>query len=758
MHPRVPLARKTASALVASPRSRDSFVCPSCSLWRLAHPTVALPKGKSKTGSAYPRLTRALHTTTVTTTRSKATCGAASSSRTTLPVSVGSAAAGTRHATTLASRTAINSPSNVPDANRGLYASIERLKDIASDYVNQSRLQLALRGLEADCPTIRIGLLGLGSGGLDAARKLASVLLTDALADEAQWERILRSDKTNNGKPVLLRYGAEDDIPPLNPLVDTICIPSAFLHQHNLEFLITSYNTSSVPLGVDPAGLADAMLVPPLQTPVASTGRTGFVRYPVHKAILVGEGIEGCMDFGRLATVVESTILGQTGAKEKLIQVVLSVPRQGPTRAESQLHSDVIFPLDIPQAADAIDLFRQDVANGPVFTAKWQASNIESIKKALSSDTADRVDEAAIPVLRPVLEHHVRSTLDSTSAAIVTAEVMARSAQLNKTIPDQTRTSIQNAISTWSQHAHTDLQVSLATALASRSWRRTSWSRLLWRVDDVGVAAEGVLRNHWLLDAEAGLAFLAGRVEQAGFFRTSNAQANFNPSYTLHSDDSVIDAAKGEAMATERAYLSTEAAAAPTLAAPTKSTLSSRLRNLFSKQVREPTPADLLQTEKVVARVTEHGGIDIFHSRPWPLAIHFTRQKLLHTLVPALQSRAQTLLLSTLSTMGGTSALGAWVFFATGGTGLFEGGAVAALGLVWSLRRLQKKWEEARRVWEGEVREGGRVVLAEVEETMRKVVRENERAELRVEDVQHWSVAREAVKDVREALEQRVSH
>ena len=102
------------------------------------------------------------------------------------------------------SRTAINSPSNVPDVNRDLYASLERLKDIASDYVNQSRLQLALRGLEAETPTIRIGLLGLGRDGNSAARKLARVLLADALSDEAAWEKTLVGME-ESGKALLIR-------------------------------------------------------------------------------------------------------------------------------------------------------------------------------------------------------------------------------------------------------------------------------------------------------------------------------------------------------------------------------------------------------------------------------------------------------------------------------------------------------------------------------------------------------------------------
>jgi hypothetical protein len=48
-------------------------------------------------------------------------------------------------------------------------------------------------------------------------------------------------------------------------------------------------------------------------------------------------------------------------------------------------------------------------------------------------------------------------------------------------------------------------------------------------------------------------------------------------------------------------------------------------------------------------------------------------------------------------------------------TGLYECGAVAALGIVWSLRRMQGKWETARRFWEGEVREEGRRAVRGVE-------------------------------------------
>lgn len=83
-----------------------------------------------------------------------------------------------------------------------------------------------------------------------------------------------------------------------------------------------------------------------------------------------------------------------------------------------------------------------------------------------------------------------------------------------------------------------------------------------------------------------------------------------------------------------------------------------------------------------------------------------------------------------------------------------EAGAIAALGLVWTLRRLQKKWEGERGSWEAEVREHGRVVLSEVEEVLRSVVRTNERGTLRNADMEDWQRARGALERVEEALQE----
>lgn len=56
----------------------------------------------------------------------------------------------------LATSSAINAGKNVPPRFRELYAALNRVGDVATDRVNLSRLQLALRGLESEEPLVRV--------------------------------------------------------------------------------------------------------------------------------------------------------------------------------------------------------------------------------------------------------------------------------------------------------------------------------------------------------------------------------------------------------------------------------------------------------------------------------------------------------------------------------------------------------------------------------------------------------------------------
>ena len=716
MPPRIPSAAKATGDFFTRRPSLSLFSCPACS-------SRALSATTPRTAEEHRLLNRRNVTTA---NASNARNHVTLRKRTSRWIQQKS------HATTLASNTAINAPKNVPAAYRELYRSLHVLNDHASDAVDQSRLQLALRGLESAHPTIRIGILGLGREGEKAAKKLARVLLADPLGDRQLWEDKLVEAVARKGA-LLLRYGSEDDILPQNPLLETMTIPSRVLEKNNLEILITSLNLDAT----QDTEMVEAILVPPLQTPIAASGRAGYVRYPVHKALLVGEGIDGCMAVGKLSPLFDRE--EAIADLKDLIYTTVNLPQK------QQEHNNTHF-VDIDDAGRALNLFRENISNGPVFSEKWQSSGMPHLSQWLTSQRESEAPDSDATVVQAgrAINSHIRSVLHSTSTSIATSEQTARAIVASQSISDSTRTNMQRGITEWAQLAHTDLQHSLDRALASRSWRRTSWYKLIWRVDDVGVAAEDVLRSHWLLNAESYLAFLAGRVTEAGFFRnTAETKYKFNPPSTppttLLADD--LDAQYAASSPSQTNFSSNIATDA--------FVVSPRIDALTL-----PSAPSLLRTNTFTAATSSLSDLDPtpIPTGPWPQSITTARLSLLNTLVPSLQARAQTLLFQSFSTLAGTSALGAWFYAATYGAGLYEAGAISALGAVIALRRLQSHWEKAREVFVGEVRESGRVVLGEVEGVLRAVIRENERKEVSIEDVEGWRKAREGVKACEEEL------
>lgn len=135
---------------------------------------------------------------------------------------------------------------------------------------------------------------------------------------------------------------------------------------------------------------------------------------------------------------------------------------------------------------------------------------------------------------------------------------------------------------------------------------------------------------------------------------------------------------------------------------------------------------------------------------PWPLKIATSRLEMLGTTIPSLQSLSQGLVLFSASTVGLTSTLSA-LLYTSASTGLYEACTIAAVGLIYCMRRQQIKWEKARSSWEAEVRERGRIALVETEELLRTLIRDG--PVLRSEDSAE-TPARRAVTRARRALEE----
>lgn len=609
----------------------------------------------------------------------------------------------------------MNAPSTVPPELRDLHQRLQLLQDKASIYVDLSRLQLALRSLESHDPVIRIAFLGLGTKGVQSARRLARLLLGDELGEEADWERDLLDER--DGRSVLLRYGAASEEsgvqPASSPLVKEMGIPSARLRSWNVEILITGLNASGYSI-FDSVGsvkeLEESILVPPVTMPNSTGGRVGFVRYPVHKALIVSDGVSGAVEFGRLPAML---------ADGKLINAALNLPLQGNAVEDEPALNAVSIDL----ADRALEALRRDYrANGAIYSSQWQESHLPRISAWLSAASKPSDDGHG---LKPTVGTLLASVLARSASLISTAEAMADTA--SDKVPESKRASLQTAISSWSEEAHRDLQLNLNAALLSPAWRRTAWWRLFWRIDEVTMSASDVLRRGWLVDAEQSLAFVSGRVHEAGLASEEELKQDSN---------SAVDEAKLLPGVSKEEFDEYKAANAPS-APPEK------IESL----------ANLMDFPLKVARMKERNGLDVFFDPPWPQTIHLAREQMLHELVPSMHAKAQALLLTSLSTIGGSGALGGWLWVASGGVAFYEAGAIAALGLVWALRRLQTKWSKGRAQFSETAREDARRVLADVEGKLRRLVAEGGKVPIREEDRRELAEAQATVEACQESLE-----
>jgi len=514
------------------------------------------------------------------------------------------------------------------------------------------------------------------------------------LSEEQDWEKDIET--AGDGRSLLLRFGDPEDAVQASPLVKTLNVPSRFLQRYRLEILLGPLDAEGSPT----SGLVDlqeAVLVPPLTIPTSGSGRVGFVRFPVHKTVLVANGVRGAIEYGRLAEP-----LAGTGLINAAINVSL--------RSIEQIALE--HSVDIDLASHALKLFRKSTANGAQFNEEWQLSQLPRLVDWI----VESKDQQSLPILKPTVYDFISSILNRTSNSISSTEAAQTAIAATVTIPDPKRATLQSAIAAWSASAHRDLQQNLDTAFeGSRAWKRTAWWRLFWRIDDVTVSGADLLRNNWLTEAEQELAFLSGRIYDSGL---ASAEELSGPMPALVEPDT-----------------------------------KDKLLEVETRKTQPQTVAELLQVPSTLSRMQRNIGVNTLRTPPWPQSINLSRQYMLHTLVPDLHSRAQTLLVQTLSTIAGSTALSAWFFVATAGVGIYESGAVVALGLVWSLRRLQTRWGRERRAFADAAREDARRVLGEVDGLLRRLVGEGGRAQVRPEDARAWAEARHAVEECSKALE-----
>ncbi|KAI0490520.1 hypothetical protein F4859DRAFT_11212 [Xylaria cf. heliscus] len=536
------------------------------------------------------------------------------------------------------------------DPRKELESILLSLQKNVPNYVNLSRLQLALNGLrqKPGDESIRVAILGLADGSTPAntAKEVLKLLLSDPLKEPEAWEQEV--DQHDLAEPVIIRIDAEHrgSEPAISltkgNLLREIHVSSATLNGHSLEILLAETNPF-LPVSDKGAldGFEDTVLVPTVDIPTSNTGRYTPITTPVHKALIVADGIRGA------ASVMSMPTLEKPG----VLKYAVNIPEYKPN--ETSLLP--FTPIDINTAKIGLGLVRKDVSSAIEYEHLWFQSNIPKLVEWLKADILTTPDNVTKPPVRELIASLLRNTL---------ASIRAEEARLPKFSASSTNTptspsTIGSGLAEWAESAHSELQEQLDVAFSGRRWRRLGWWKLFWRVDDVGMLTSDILAQRFLPQAERSSIFLAGRMREAGFSLLKPLQTSRYPDHT-----------------------------------PVASSQPSN--PVANSGLAEPSRQET----------------------NWPMNIPDARSYLQTETVPALQALAQKLVLQALSTSGLMTALGALAYVGTLTTTLYEAGAVAALGIVWSMGRLQKQWETARDFWEGEVREEGRKAVRGVEEAM----------------------------------------
>ncbi|KAH7318300.1 hypothetical protein B0I35DRAFT_478818 [Stachybotrys elegans] len=346
--------------------------------------------------------------------------------------------------------------------------------------------------------------------------------------------------------------------------------------------------------------------------------------------------------------------------------------------------------IDISKAKNAVNLFRQGPQHAMEYERQWFASNVPSIVSWIKAG-AKSADQETKPAVRRL----IASVLQSTLSTIQNEEARSTSRAMSAAGSTSLVQDMNKGLAEWSQAAHAELQDQLDVAFTGKRWRKLGWWKLYWRVDDVAMLTNEMLSQRFLPTAERELVYLAGRIAQSGVAQTQYPQP------------------------------------VSELSQPSQNTEKKRLG---SGELEDMVP------------VISSAGLP-----KWPGHITFTRRYLQDETIPALQALAQKLVIQSLSLSSMTTSLAAMLYVSSVTPTLYEAGAVAALGVVYSLNRLQKKWEAARSFWEGEVREEGRKAVRATEQSVGEVL-DGGRRRSSSEEENQLQKARELIAEAEDAL------
>ena len=537
-------------------------------------------------------------------------------------------------------------------------------------------------------------------------------------------------------------YGERPDLSLHNRLLYSFSVPSPFLQKNNLEILITTLDYASANHELTGEQAAKAMLTPMLLAPSSATERQTAITFPVHTALVVGEGLESCINFGRLSAgqaqhsplmrQIKFIMLGNNNAVAKTIDAAsrsaTKTIRAGSStqqKISTEASKDSEFAqIDAERANEALSLFRQSAANSVAYEQGWHQAHMPQLMDWVRSQCADDANVSR-ESLKPAVRTLVSSVLADAHVSIGRAQARLQEADDAMLIPSATKNSLSTALDAWTNAAYKELRNKLDVAFATHAWRILSWYGIIWRADDVGVVAANILAREWLVDAEQEIIRLCGRMEEAGYYFQESVEGSAQAPKNFRNN--VRGHGSGYAGTSRQAHQAPESARGSRIGSlPPSQTMSDVVR-MRKDTARAQADAD----DSARSRAAGPLGSSLsgawtppparMPDGPWPSPIPESRLLLFYETVPPLHRRAQVLIWKFAMSSGAAMMLGG-LLTGVQSIGFYEAGAVALFGLAFSLRRLQTQWGVTKTTWEESVREMGRGAVRDTQALVKEIL------------------------------------
>lgn len=435
---------------------------------------------------------------------------------------------------------------------------------------------------------------------------------------------------------------------------------------------------------------------------VDDSGPSSTVVYPVHKTLIYASNLQN------ISTLLRNLnpVTPDDTTEKHIFRGIIDGPWENLKQGQ-----DVgldLNPINLAQAEDAILSFRNSLKLAMKYEHSWFGSGLADVSNWVFAGMV-----AQPPLPQPTLQRLIEVIGKNSMEALSQDE---DSLALQRRTFSSTAASMKKILSqrlvTWAEFAHRDLRDQLGIAFIGKNWKKLAWWKLFWRIDDVTFITSDILRQNWLVQAERTMIWLSGQISQASHVGALRSSSKAIP------------------MGGDEVEKVTESPGYGSLPPP-------------------PLASDIV-AETYLRMIANSSPVDNF-AFPWPQNISRARS-FLWTTIPPLQALCQRLLFQTISTTVLTSSLSTLLYISISTTSIYEAGAIAAVGFIYSMQRLQKKWGLAINVWEANVREEGRRVLREVEEKMRMMLLEEEEGDADSFKDRDRLVARRAIELVKEEL------